>query len=275
MRYAATYTNKLTTQQLLEFDEIIIKYNERLEALYEFCKQHQPQRIIIYIDDIDYCIEHRTIHKLNVFHETYPQFNLAIQLGAEGRFNEALLQKCLRAYLDVESRLPIFFGMYASTFEELEAMSAFAMSDLYITEDLGFDLARVRHICGDKVTIRAIANIAQSKVRSTLPILQFFIRPEDVKTFEMGIDVIQFWGPEDRQSVLLTIYKGGNWYGDLKDLILDFAGSIESRRIIPNFAFARTTCQRRCMKGDACRYCFHVMDTAESLKKKELIIADK
>jgi hypothetical protein len=150
------------------------------------------------------------------------------------------------------------------------------VTEVYVGEDICFDLVRAKAVASSYgVQLRTFPNVAQCSVKQTPPLQKFFIRPEDVEEYSDCIDTIEFWGPQDRQNILLKIYKKGFWYGDLNELLLDLPLSFDSRRIIPGFARIRKSCDRKCMKGEHCNVCDHALSISKKLENNNFVLTAK
>jgi len=208
-------------------------------------------------------------HKLNAIYETYPNFT--VRFGERQKFFEVdnVLLECIK-----EIKVPFFLGSFISNFEQLQYTLSLGVAQVYLVEDICFDLVRAKRICSaHNVQIRAFPNIAQSSVKATAPIKKFFIRPEDIDTYQDVIDTIEFWGPEDRQAVLYRIYAIKKaWKSSLDTIILDFDCNFDSTRVLPAFAEARKYCGKRCMKGERCGICESALNISNLLRQNHLVI---
>lgn len=271
MKYSANYTKELS---LSGFDEVKVIYDDHsIEQILSFAESRPNQRIILVIKDVDNFVSKQGYKKLNTIYQTYPELNISAQIGAAQVFNTKLFDTW--NYTPLE--MPHFFGCHITNFEELRAItSCYVVSDIIISEGICFSLDKVKKICDEhQITIRAYANVAQAGVSTIDPILKFFMRPEDVVIYENYIDVIEFWGPEDRQETLLQIYKSGKWYNDLNPLIISLDMSIDSRKILPMWASWRAKCSRLCIQGSSCRMCWQELEIHDTMKEKGFLIADK
>ena len=270
MKYCGQYSNKI---DMSLFDEISIIYNKQDSQLISFLQEHLNQRIILIVKDIEDFLQAEEWKKLNAIHEKYSAFNFAVCFKNLCTFQEApsALQHCMQ-----ELKVPFFTGHIVTNFDQLQYLCNLGVSDVYLAEDICFDLKRARAVCERyKVQIRAFPNVGQCSVKSGPALKKFFIRPEDVEVYSDCIDTLEFWGPLDRQVTLLQIYKKGIWFGDLKDLILDFDLSFDSKTIIPDFARIRKNCGRRCMKGEHCSICDTMYQISQKLADRNIIIKQK
>ncbi len=271
MKYSVEF---LKHMDLKGFDEITIQYDRQDEQLVKFLEDHSTQRVILCVKDVIDFSQGEEWRKLNAIHEKYPDYNFAVKFyqcrAFDSRENPSLTKS-----ID-NLKVPYFMGDCVTNFDELNYLLSLGVSDVYLTENICFDLERAKALCSaQQVTVRAFPNIAQANVRSTPALKKFFIRPEDVAQYEPYIDVLEFWGPLDRQAVLLRIYQKGLWFGDLKEIILDFDLDFDSRRILPVFGTMRATCKRKCMAGEKCTICDHILSISKHLEDKNIIIMNK
>lgn len=259
MKYSVNYSNKINID---DFDEIIIRFEDNDIALTEFLTEHAHQQVVVQINNMSEFSEQEQWRLLNAVYEQHK--NLAVCLYNLHKFAEFNAEE-LRAIAQLN--VPWFSGNLISTFDQLNYMLTIGASQVYIVEDLGFDLRRAKRVCSSRgAQIRVFPNVAQASVHQTPALKKFFIRPEDLQLYSDCIDIVEFWGPTDRQAILRRIYEKGRWPGDLSDLILDFDLSIDSNRILNQFGEVRKSCGRKCMKGDSCSICEKISSVAQKLK---------
>lgn len=267
MKYCGRFSNKINMQV---FDEISIIYDRQDEELLNFLQQHSNQTITLIVTNIPSFYQVKEWEKLNLIKEKYPEYQLQVCFLEPSRFNTFSdeLQACIK-----ELQIPFFTGYLAVNFDQLHYLCQQGVCEVYICEELGFDLKRAKAVA-DKygAKIRTFPNVAQASVKTTHALKKFFIRPEDVEEYSDVIDTLEFWGDIDRQGILLKIYKKGVWFGDLQDLIFDLDFSFDSKRIVEGFAKIRKSCARKCMKGGSCSACDHYLSISEKLKEKNLYI---
>lgn len=263
MKYSVNYSNKIN---LNDFDEIIIKYEDQNQELIDFLEEHQAQEIVLLVENVIQFIEEEHWRLINAIYEEHQNFSVC--LHALHKFTEFSTEE-LRAV--GELKMPWFTGKLVSTFDQLNYLLSIGASQVYIVEDLGFDLQRAKRVCSSRhAKIRVFPNVAQSSVHMTPALKKFFIRPEDLQLYSDVVDIVEFWGPTDRQAILRRIYDKGRWPGDLNDLILDLNYSIDSHRILAQFGEVRKTCGRKCMKGSSCAICEKISDIAQKLKSAHI-----
>lgn len=270
MKYCGRYSNKI---KMSVFDEVAIVYDRQSKEVINYLEANKSHNTVLIVRDIKDFHSAKEWIKLNAIKTQYPDFQFSVCFNEVARFSpfsEELIE-CVR-----NITVPFFTGYLATNFDQLHYLCKQGVSDVYIAEDICFDLMRARRVASSYgVKLRAFPNVGQSSVKQGPALKKFFIRPEDVAEYEDCIDILEFWGPLDRQKTLHEIYTKGVWFGDLKELILDFDLSFDSRRIIPGFARLRKTCGRKCMKGERCGVCDRILSISKVLEDKDLIIKQK
>lgn len=260
MNYCVEYnqfTEKL--KHINDFNEWIINYNPNDNTLLDFLEQHQDKRIILKIPNdtfwytyLDLCKE--LCNKYN---------NIIICLDYKENRIEQICEYCF----------PYFYRKQISTWDEFLGMIDLGVTDIYIVEDLGFELEAVSKIAKENnVNIRMFPNVAQSSWADTSAILKFFIRPEDMDYYSQYIDTIEFYYERHKDlDIYYKIYKERQkWSGMLNEIIIDFNSDLDNRFILPRFSERRINCNKNCIKGGKCRICYNIIDLSKTLKDKNL-----
>ena len=268
MKYCLHYTKDSKFKN--EVDELIINYDGQLEPLLTFLDEHPNQRTILLIkDELSFSqqAQWQTLNDLSHNH------NIAICFGEPQKANSKHLLEVLNN-LSILSNIDYFFGNLIVTWEQLNFYLSIGVSDVYLAENMCFDLPAANLACSRKgVKIRAFPNVAQSSISQEPGLKKFFIRPEDAEYYSMYIDVLEFWGPIERQDVYYLIYhKKGRWLGDLNEIIFDLNISLDSRRILPVFAQSRVNCRKKCSRDSYCAICTRLADIADTLADKNIIL---
>ena len=271
MKYAAEYIKSI---DLKEFDEIIIPYNaleEQIAQLPQFLSEYKDQRIILQITDVEYFFAREGWKEINEVAISSDIDNLAVCIYSQGKFKPITSRE--EAMIVHELDVPYFFGKYATNLDELKELCTWGVSDVYIAEGLGFDLKRAKALCDHyNIRIRAFANVSQTNTPGESSLFGFFITPQDAEWYSKYIDVIEFFGPPNRQGILLDIYKSGQWYGDLKPLIIGLDATLDTKYLMPIFSFARSNCRKECYTSSDCKICNDLMRIHALLKDNNLII---
>ena len=245
-----------------EIDEIIITYKDKNVEVLEFLKTVSEHQRIILDTTKD---ENFTIEKnLDIFAAAAKiHKNIAVKISQEQRAG------IIELY---ETHIPFFFDTFVGNWDTLMSYIKLNVSDVYIVNELGFELANVSKVCKEnKVNIRVFPNIAQTsnRIDNIDKLKSFFIRPDDIEVYEPYVDICEFFGPLNRQSVLYEIYKNKKWIGDLQELIIGFDFSLPSKTIIPLFGEERINCRKRCYYGQ-CIICDKIRVISEQLREAKV-----
>lgn len=260
MKYCLDF--KKTSPYMAEVDELSINFKDNFQALVSFLKKRPDKRINIIIADKD---------------ELTP--------AQRGKMAE-IIQKFPNAYLcytflkaDSERLLPqgrTFYSRFAKTWDDVFNYIDAKVSDVYVAEELCFDIVRVSSLLhSHNIQVRAYPNVCQTSCKTVDKLKTFFIRPEDVPYYEPYIDVLEFFFDKYSQDALYKIYAlDGKWPGNLNTIIIGFDKSLNNQFFPsdPAFATTRTNCQRNCLKGGNCRVCDKFYALAENLSEHKIII---
>lgn len=261
MKYCVNYYRRFRYKN--QIDEIILRYKDRQIGLIDFLKKKaQPHQRIIISPEYDVSISKnldiieaaKKIHKNIAVLLPYEQKDVAIDLS--------------------EMNVDFFFKEFVSGWDTLMSFVNYGVSDIYIVNELGFELKEVAKVCHNKnVKVRVFPNVAQygNKIKNLNNFNSFFIRPEDIALYEPYVDVCEFFGPLDRYSVLYDIYTKGTWIGDLKDLIIGLDFSIANNTIMPLFGERRLNCGKKCYQGK-CIICEKITSVAQQLEEANLVV---
>ena len=101
----------------------------------------------------------------------------------------------------------------------------------------------------------------------------FFIRPEAIDLYSKYIDVFELRCSKDVCNTIYEIFAiDKEWYGDLKEFLIDWNSNLDNRFIIPQFAEARLNCKKRCLKGHPCHVCERIIDISKKLKEGKVVV---
>ena len=252
MKYGMMYDNR--SRHLNDFDEITLKYEHKTAEIIEHIKKYkQEQRIILNIQALEDVLDCKDIFLAAA--EVHS--NIAI-MGAKSDLEELK-----------EIGLPFFFAEVVDSWDKLNGYIQQGVSDVYVGNEFAFDLSTISQVCKlYNVKIRVFANVAQSNYPSVgNTMTQFFIRPEDVTMYDDIVDVIEFFGPLDRQDVLYEIYTKGKWIGNLNELIIGLKEDINNTLIAGCFGTLRRTCKKRCAHSTKCDICTRFVSIQNTLKE--------
>ena len=267
MKYCINYSNK--SHIIDKVDEILIRYdkNKILELFTQFIPAHLNQRIIVQLieeDNIDTIVNN--LKKIISIYNENKDIKFDIQLPF---YNQKFIEELK------DTNLKYFFKAAANSWDKFTGLISQNVSDIYITDELAFELDKVAEIAHkNNIKVRIYPNIAQSRWDKLSDILKFFIRPEDIEMYEPYVDVCEFYG--DKAQQIDTYYKiyqeDKKWFGDLQEIIIGLDSKIDSRYIIPRFAEKRIKCGKDCLKGGKCEMCKRILDLSEQLENAHLIV---
>ena len=268
MKFCISYKRNKNFKYMNEIDEIEYQYHHTDLGIFDFLKSIEGQkRIILRIVDM---LDEAEVQRIVTFKEGFPNLEFAVSLPEyKNEHSKEMFRWCAAA------GIPAFFHTLVSDWTMLDAMKNIGVSDIYLVEDICFELdkaAKVLHEAGIK--IRVFPNVCQSSVPTTdTPALKtFFIRPEDVVIYAPYVDVMEFFGRDDQIKTYYEIYaKNRRWLGDLSEMIIDFNDSVDSRGLSHIFAQQRIKCGKKCMKGSSCNLCQRFADLSEIMLEKGLV----
>lgn len=264
MKYSLSYYKY--SRHLDTIDELIIPYTKlSLEIINWIAKRPLNQRVVL---DLTKGFSHQNDDGLD-----YAEI-----FAAAAEIHPKLAIRVLVNQLDVnkfkEKNLDYFYLKYTSTMDEVNSMLKSGVSDIYITNNLGFNIVAISEWIksnNPKINIRMLPNVAQANdTMDNLPQLtKFFIRPEDIPLYEGYVDYMEFFGEPGRLNYCYDIYKNGHWHGLLKDIIIGCENlDCNSENLTNVFGQKRLFCQKKCSYSNRCKTCFII----EKLSKK---IADR
>jgi hypothetical protein len=173
----------------------------------------------------------------------------------------------------------VFFYNLCSNWTMLEVMKNLGVSDIYLVEDICFELeaaAALLHEAG--IRIRVFPNICQTCVNEDdiSSLKTFFIRPEDIKLYAKYVDTFEFFGEKDKINTLYKIYaKKEAWPDDLSILITNFKDEVPNQCLSQLFGERRIKCGKKCFKGKSCRVCDALVDMAKIMKENNLVFTQE
>lgn len=265
MKYCADYFSEC--KKLNEVDEINVIFTPQNTDIVGFIEKYQPKRVNLCISHIKQEEIEGQIKLAKAFIEKYPdtKFHLRIPFSKD---ESPIIVDMIKA-----AEVPFYFSDYATTWDILIGFLLFGVSDVFVAEDLGFELDNVYDVVhAANAQVRVYPNIAQSSYPFCYDMDKFFIRPDDVKIYEKYVDVFEFYGDIRKFDVLYEIYKQEHWNGPLREIILNFYIPVDNRDIVGIFGEVRAKCGKRCKKGKPCNICNRMLELAETLKENNLII---
>lgn len=255
MKYCMRYNNR--SRYLNTFDEVILKYEHKTSVIIEHVQNYkQEQRVILNLQDFEGDILDCK----------------DILLAAAGHHPQiAIMGTRVQTAAMKEMGLPWFYGEVVDSWDKLNGFIKQGVSDVIIGNEFAFNMANIALVCKEaNVKVRVYPNVAQSNcafVEDTMK--QFYIRPEDVSFYKEYVDVMEFYGPAEKQDVLYDIYTKGRWLGNLKDLILGLKEDINNTVIAGCFGVLRINCSKRCSYSPVCDVCNRFISINNTIQEAE------
>lgn len=265
MKYCIPYTKHSKFKDAV--DELSILYDGQLAPLITFLQEHSTQRVILQIADERQFVKQAQIVALNDLGATY---QLALCFGAHEK-NHTHAPELLQLLPTIT--VDFFFGSLITSWEQLTYYLHLGVSDVYLAENMCFDLSLAKGACNAyNARIRVFPNVAQSNIDTEPDIKKFFIRPEDVESYELVVDVLEFWGDPKQADVYYLIYaRKKRWLGSLNEIIVGLKEPINSQCISPLFAISRLNCRKTCSRLGHCSICTQTTDLADFFEKHSYV----
>ena len=246
---------------VLEAQELKIKYRKTDTTLKDFLLKYSNKSIVIKIQD-DFDQLDAKIFK--EFLKECKNFKLILDFQ-----NKGLLD------LILSYELPFFFSNFVNSIDKMWGLLEYSPTDMYICEELGFNLKDVSNILHSKnIKVRVFPNICQSSFAATANLKAFFIRPDDIEFYSDYVDVFELISDPQRQKIIYKIYKEGKWFGALEELIPTLKMHIDNRFMLKDvFANARVNCRKKCLYNpNSCHICDQVIRTSQILKENNIYV---
>lgn len=249
-------------------DEINIKYNRKNTHILDFINEHKTQTINVCLEDkenVDTFLFNNEIMNIKSILDNNPTYKIKVRIPNKNEYRELFLNL-------KEHKIPVFENRYLKTWDEIYESIIDGVSDIYIINELGFDLKNIKIATKGNIEIRVFPHIAQSDSNID-DIKKFFIRPEDIELYDSVIDVCELKLAGKKANILYNIYaKDKKWYGKLNEIIANFNSDLDSRYIVPAFGQQRIKCEKKCFKGGKCTLCERVNTLSKILEKNNLLI---
>lgn len=268
MKYAISYNANF--RYIKDIDEIILYWSTKDDIVdYVESTFEQNQRIIISFmeQDTDYIMEklYPVMMKFKKVHN-----NVSVRFDGFIPENDVLVNF-------EENGIRYFFDQHCSCWDALYGLTLLGASDVYVTEEMCFDLSAISAFCKPRgVKVRIIPNVAQyggHGIAHKIPdMVKFFVRPEDTSLYEPFVDVFELWGESNKLSVYYEIYKQEQWLGQIGDLIIGFTDDVPNSGIMTHFAGIRLNCRKKCLQGKKCDICKTMKEVAINLAEHDLRI---
>lgn len=256
---------KIHLPQAESISEFNIKYSKdsTVEDLLAFVQEYDKDyRINVeFTDTIDYSVC-RTIDRISD--------NVYVRLKAK---DVSSVDKVL------DTEVKFFFDASVPAFNKthLDDMMQMGVSDVYIADDLCYDLDNVSTYCRNNgIKLRAVLNRipSTSMFKGDDPRNMFFC-PIDLDGLSRYYDMFEFDCGEPYQwNIFNVLYRTwftrGNWNGDLREINPDLKFFVPNNALLHEFTYFKTKCRMKCV-GDPktkCHKCDQIYEIAKLLTEK-------
>lgn len=248
---------------------ILYKKDSKIKDLITFAEKYPEHRIIISFEDneVDYSV-------LDIIKKLHP--HVSVRLTKENMNEIPNLQKrAITFFLDTD--------MPAYNYTTLDMLIKLGVADVYIADDLFYDLVNVSKVCrSNNVRIRLILNRIPSTafdkgVNPRSPIItpqmrQSLDRYINVAEFELGETTSIMAALEKLRTLIKIWFKDEYWLGQLADFNSDIQLSVPCPNYLIDTSY-KWSCRRHCcsIPNSRCKRCQEWLDLANVLLKKNVI----
>jgi len=241
-------------------NEYNITFNElrnNFDKLFDFVSKYKDTRFNIQPDNMNYQ-QMEAIDNINPF--IYFKIDLSYKVVEE------MKKRGLKFFFNASSA--------PSSLSLLEEQIILGTTDIYICDDLCYNLEYVKNICEkNNVQTRLILNEIPSKRfdKGINPKAPIFI-PECIEELSKYVDVGEF--NVNSWVKIGTLYRiwfeRQEWRENLKYIYKDLEIDIPNESLIPNFIEFKMNCGYRCARGSSCNKCEQFVEIARDLKSKNI-----
>lgn len=257
--YKYTENDKLNQASELQKESINL-----FDKLINFVEQNQNKRINISVPSGNKnALQH--LYGLNKIHD-----NIYVRLNIyQSSYIEQLKNNNMKFFFD--NTVPV------TSYSLLDNMIYIGVSDVYIADDLCYNLENVSNRCKqDNVQIRLILNhIPATNSLSFSDVRAPIFTPRHFEALDKYIDVAEFDCFYEQESdaynwsMFKVLYNAWfekhDWYNDLREINLDLEIPYPVRTELPNFIERKLNCGRRCSYTDSCNKCEVVKKISQKL----------
>lgn len=249
--------------------EFNIKFNPQknnFEKLVDFIQEYENKRINIEFPEGLDLPTIRAINKIadNVYIRLFPQ--------------DFVYLKTLQEY---NCKFFPDATIAANNYTVLDSYIALGVSDIYIADDLCYNLKNVSKIClKNSVNIRMILNrIPSTSFDKGENLKSPIFRPQDYYLLKLYINTFEFDCLENnkfnwnKQKVLYRVwFEEQKWNGDLREINKDLKFYFPNASIVPDFTNYKINCERRCSSRikSKCNKCVQLIELGVLLDSKNI-----
>jgi len=247
-----------------EFNILFYKSRNSIEDLIEFVQEYEDTRINLEFPEGIHMPTVKSINKVsdNIYIKVAPADILKVVELKENNFK-------------------FFFNqdMPVSTYTALDAFFRMGVSDVYIADDLCYNLTEVRQMCeSHNVQMRLVLNKIPCTTfdRGVNPKSPIYM-PKDFELLDGYFDVFEFecglpydWAKFD--VLYRAWFINHYWHGQMSEINEDVDQNFHCDAIHPDFTRNKLNCERRCCKrvSNNCRKCEDFLELGEVLKAKRI-----
>lgn len=248
---------------------ITVHSDSHFEKIQTILNNYPEQRIVIHlIEPIGNYINEKKLESIYAAVDSSASKNYTFQLSIGSR-DERLYAE------EIFSGRPHYYDIPVTSWDMFYEFYSYDITDMIISGILCFELEKVRELANLKpMQLRAYPDICQAD--GALPCyLQFFIRPEDIESYNNYIDIFDFWNKEKEQTLFSVFAINQIWRDKLSFIITDFPEdvAVDSNKMF-NFGKYRMNCGKRCLKTyngiGRCTICEQNFCLAKEMKELNL-----
>jgi hypothetical protein len=239
------------------------------------------------------------LDKLMDFIDVYPdtRMNISFTNGLDKKMAKTLARYSDNVYIRLqpsdiiacqvlaEDNIKFFFdrSVSANTYNSLEDFIALGVTDIYITDDLVYNLKVMRKWADEHhINLRLIVNrIPSTALSAGNDYKSPIFRPEDMDILENYFDCFEFAFEEypDKAQVGIMYkiwFEDRKWFGELSEINSDIKFYFPNYSVIPFHRDFKMNCTRRCDSryDNPCRKCSQLIEIATMLAEKDIIIKE-
>ena len=141
MKYCGRFSKKI---DMNVFDEISILYEGQSKELLTFLQKYPDKKITLIVKNVEDFYIWKRWELLAAIQKEAPNTKLSVCFFEPCTFDALSneLEECVK-----NLTIPFFFGYIVTDFEQLQYLCAEGVSEVYLAEDICFDLVRAKTVC--------------------------------------------------------------------------------------------------------------------------------
>lgn len=219
-------------------------------------------------------------YKLPNLFQQFPTKDIVLKIGPhEEDFDWAEIYKynslsngklllCLASATDCiiaqQSNLRFYYGLPITTYADFNAIVNYGTEYIILGAPLFFDFPYCQRYFKNYRAIPNVANMGQFFNKDN--ITGTWIRPENLDYYERFVKCIEFERVEPtEETALYRIYIEEHRFVGPLDLIikdLEYEKNVDNNLIPDQLSIKRFACKQQCQAGAPCRFCYHMVDSA-------------